>query len=41
MKNAYAAVAILNSKGDADLTDESKMYDSMRKKAARLGASKQ
>lgn len=34
----YDEVAILNSKGDADLTDESAMYNSMRKKAAQLGA---
>lgn len=31
-------MAILNSKGDVDLTDEAEMYDSMRKKAASLGA---
>ena len=34
----YDEVAILNSKGDADWTDEAKMYNSMRKKAAELGA---
>ena len=34
----YDEVAILNSKGDADLTDESAMYNSTRKKAAQLGA---
>ena len=34
----YDEVAILNSKGDADWTDEAKMYRSMRKKAAKLGA---
>lgn len=34
----YDEVAIPNSKGDAELTDEAKMYNSMRKKAAELGA---
>ncbi len=38
VKRPYDEVAILNSKGDADLTDESSMYSSMRKKAAQLGA---
>lgn len=34
----YEQVALLNSKGDVDLTDEKKMYDSIRKKAAEMGA---
>jgi len=38
VKRPYDEIAILNSKGDADLTDESTMYNSMRKKAAQLGA---
>lgn len=34
----YEEIAILNSKGDVDMTDEAKMFKSMRKKAAELGA---
>jgi hypothetical protein len=34
----YDEVALLSSKGDAGFTSESKMYDSMRKKAGELGA---
>lgn len=35
---AYTEVAVLNSKGDNDLTSESGMINSQRKKAAKLGA---
>jgi hypothetical protein len=34
----YDEIALLNSKGDVDMTDEAKMFKSMRKKAAELGA---
>ena len=34
----YDEVALLSSKGDAAATSETKMYDSMRKKAGELGA---
>jgi hypothetical protein len=34
----YDEVAVLNSKGDESLTDERKMYESMRSEAAKLGA---
>ena len=34
----YTEVAILNSKGDNEMTDESGMINSQRKKAAKLGA---
>lgn len=34
----YEEVALLNSKGDSNLTDESRMFDSMRKKAGQMGA---
>lgn len=34
----YDEVALLSSKGDAGTTSETKMYDSMRKKAGELGA---
>ena len=35
---AYTEVAVLNSKGDNDMTSESGMINSQRKKAAQLGA---
>ena len=34
----YDEVAVLNSKGDEGMTDERKMYESMRSEAAKLGA---
>ena len=34
----YEEVALLNSTGEATWTNEEKMYNSMRKKAAKLGA---
>lgn len=34
----YEEVALLNSTGEATWTNEAKMFDSMRKKAAKLGA---
>lgn len=34
----YDEVAVLNSKGDESMTDERKMYESMRSEAAKLGA---
>jgi hypothetical protein len=34
----YTEVAVLNSKGDYEYTNESQMIDSQRKKAAKLGA---
>ena len=34
----YEQVALLNSTGNVDYTNEKQMYDSMRKKAAELGA---
>ena len=34
----YRELAILNSKGDSNFTNERKMYESMRKEAARIGA---
>lgn len=34
----YDEVAVLNSKGDESMTDERKMYESMRSQAAKLGA---
>lgn len=34
----YDEVALLNSKGDESMTNERKMYESMRKEAAKLGA---
>ena len=34
----YDEVALLNSKGDESMTDERKMYESMRSEAAKLGA---
>jgi hypothetical protein len=34
----YQEVALLNSKGESGLTDESAMFRSMRKKAAEVGA---
>lgn len=34
----YDEVAVLNSKGDEGMTDERKMYESMRSQAAKLGA---
>lgn len=34
----YQEVALLNSKGNADMTSEQKMYNSMRKKASEVGA---
>jgi hypothetical protein len=34
----YDEVALLSSKGDAGMTSETKMYDSMRKKAGEFGA---
>ena len=34
----YEQVALLNSKGDVDYTDETQMYNSIRKKAAEVGA---
>ncbi|HEY9450182.1 MAG TPA: hypothetical protein VIQ74_05605 [Gemmatimonadaceae bacterium] len=34
----YEQVALLNSKGDVDYTDEKQMYNSIRKKAGEVGA---
>ncbi|MDH5203870.1 MAG: hypothetical protein OEW69_11540 [Nitrospirota bacterium] len=34
----YEEIALLSSTGDADLTGEKQMWDSMRKKAGELGA---
>lgn len=34
----YDEVALLNSKGDESMTNERKMYESMRSEAAKLGA---
>lgn len=34
----YEEIALLNAAGDATWTDERMMFDSMRKKAARMGA---
>lgn len=34
----YEEVALINSKGDAEFTNEQQMYKSMRKKAAEVGA---
>jgi hypothetical protein len=34
----YEEVALLNSKGDSDMTDESGMFESMREKAGEIGA---
>ena len=34
----YEEVALLNSTGEATWTNEAKMFDSMRRKAAKLGA---
>lgn len=34
----YEEVALLNSAGDSNFTDEAKMFDSMKKKAGEIGA---
>jgi hypothetical protein len=34
----YEEVALLNSKGDSNFTDEARMFESMRKKAGQMGA---
>lgn len=34
----HTRVAILNAKGDADMTDEGKMIDKLREEAGKLGA---
>lgn len=34
----YEEVALLNSKGDSDMTDEAAMFESMREKAGEIGA---
>jgi len=38
VKGKYDEVAILESKGDYQMTDEEKMYKSMREKAGKVGA---
>lgn len=38
VKAPYAEVALLNSTGDYAMTNEKKMYESMRKEAAKVGA---
>lgn len=38
VKTRYDEIALLNSKGESDWTDEAKMMNSMRKKASEVGA---
>jgi len=38
IKGEFERIAIIHAKGDQNFTDENKMYDTARKKAAELGA---